>query len=60
MLQAIMVKMCLLPDVNVSHSVMRSIALYQMAYMVFPSSAKGNTEFWLSPCGKMCNLQYIS
>ena len=31
-----------------------------MAYLVFPSSAKGNAEFWPSPCGKVCNLQYIS
>ena len=30
-----------------------------MVYLGFPSFAKGNAEFWPSPCGKVCNLQYI-
>ena len=57
---SIIVKMCLLPDVDASHSVMRSIAILSNGLSIFPSSARGNAELWFSPCGKVCNLEYIS
>ena len=57
---SIIVKMCLLPDVDVLHSVTRSIAILLNGLLVFMSSAKGNAELWVSPCSKVCNLQYIS
>ena len=31
-----------------------------MVYPVFPLSAKGNVGLWLSPFGKLCNLQCTS
>ena len=57
---SIIVKICLLPDVDVLHSVMRSMAILLNGLSSILSSAKGNVELWLSPHGKVCNLQYIS
>ena len=54
--------MCLFPDVDVSHSVTRSIAkkFYQKVCWGFPSFEEDNAESWPSLCDKVCSLQYIS
>ena len=48
---SIMVRMCLFPDVEVSHQKPNLLQSYQKAYQVFSSFEGGNFEFWLSPCG---------
>ena len=56
---SMIVNMCLLPDVDVSHLVTRSIAIL-LNGLVFPSSVKGNVELLPFLFGKGHSLQYIS
>ena len=57
---SIIVKICLFPDVDVLHSVMRFIAILSMVCQGFPSFEEGYSESWPSLCDKVCSLQYIS
>ena len=52
--------MCLFPDVEVLHSVTKSMAIYQMVYLVFESFVMGIAELWPFHIGKECSLQCIS
>ena len=56
----IMVRICLFPDVDVSHSVMRSIAILSKVSQESLSSAEGNFEFWPFPWDIVCSWLYIS
>ena len=57
---SMMVRICLFPDVDVSHSAIRSIANFQMVCWEPLSPEEGNFEFWLFPCGIVCSWLYIS
>ena len=57
---SIIVKICLFPDVDVLHSVTRSIAILSNDLLGIPSFEEGNSESWPSLCNKACSLQYIS
>ena len=57
---SIIVWMCLFPDVDVSHSVTRSIAICWMVCQELPSSEEGNFEFWPFLCDIVCSWLYIS
>ena len=54
-----MVRICLLPEVEVSHSLTKSMAIYQMVILVYVSFAKGNIEPWLFICGIVYRWLYI-
>ena len=56
---SMMVRICLFPDVDVSHSVTRSIAILSKGLSGLPSSEVDNFEFWLFPCGIMYGWLYI-
>ena len=58
---SIIVKICLLPDVDVSHSVMRLIAILSNGLSWdFHHLKRVILKSWPSLCDKVCSLQYIS
>ena len=48
---SIMVRICLFPDVDVSHSVTSLLQFCQKVYQESLSFEGGNFEFWPFPCG---------
>ena len=57
---SMIVNIYLFPDVDVSHSVTRSIAILSNGYLEWLSPVKGNVELLLFLFGKVISLQCTS